>query len=155
VRGGWPLWPVRRDQPVPAGSVSAAAGGQGLLEVVRTWVWRGARAEPAVACVRSVRRLAWWGVGEGWVRRLAWWGAGDCRVRWYACGRRVGWCGGVRASVGCGGRRAVCTAAGVAGGGGVLGEVTGVEGREGVSGAVVGVRAVRGLVSWGAGEWWV
>ena len=101
VRGGRPLWPARHDQPVPAGYVSAAAGGQGLLEVVRTWVWRGARAEPAVACVRSVRRLAWWGAGE-------------CRLRWWACGRCGGWCGGVRATGGCSGGRAVGSSAGVA-----------------------------------------
>ena len=126
--------------------MSAAAGGQGLLEVVGTWVWRGARAERAVAGVRSVRRLAWWDAGEGWVRRLAWWGAGDCRVRWYACGRRGGWCGGVRASVGCSGGRAVGAAAGVAGRGGVLGAATCVVGCGGVSAAVVGVRAVRGLM---------
>jgi len=52
VRGGRPLWPARRDEPATAGTVSAAAGGQGLLEVVGTWVWRGARAERAVPGVR-------------------------------------------------------------------------------------------------------
>jgi len=116
--------------------------------MVCTRVWLGARAERAVPGVRSVRRLARWGAGEGWVRRLAWWGAGDCRVRWYACGRRGGWCGGVRASVGCSGRHTVGAAAGVAGRGGVLGAASVVVGCGGVSAAVVGVW-------WGAGEWWV
>jgi len=58
VRGGRALWPDRRDQHVTAGTVSAAAAGQGLSEVVGTWVWCGARAERAVAGARSVWRLA-------------------------------------------------------------------------------------------------
>jgi len=76
-------------------------------------------------------------------------------VLWYACGRRGSWCGGVRASVGCCGRRAVGAAAGVVGRGGVLGAATSVVGCRGVSAAVVGVRAVRGLLWRCAGEWWV
>ena len=66
---------------MPAGTVSAAAGREGLSEVAGSWVWRGARAERAASGVPSVRRLAWWGAGDSRARWWAWWGAGECRVR--------------------------------------------------------------------------
>jgi len=88
---------------MPAGTVSAAGGREGLSEVAGSWVWHGARAERAVAGVPSVRQLAWWGAGDCRARWWAQWGAGECRVRglvrwvagecwvqWRACGRFVG-----------------------------------------------------------------
>jgi len=53
---------------VPAGTVSAAAGREGLSEVAGSWVWRGTRAERAVSDVPSVWRLAWWGAGDSRAR---------------------------------------------------------------------------------------